>query len=46
MGHTNMTIQRKTSVARLGLLESIKKYRNYNAGSEFFNTRTTGLCFC
>ena len=44
MGHTNM-IQGKTSTVRLGLLESLKKYRNYNAGSEFLSQELQDYSF-
>ena len=30
-----MTLISKTNQVRIGLLESLRKYRNYNAGSEF-----------
>ena len=38
-------IQGKTSVTRLGLLESIKKYRNHNAGSEFLTPEVQDYAF-
>ena len=44
MGRASM-IQGKTSVTRLGLLESIKKYRNYNAGSEFLTPEVQDYAF-
>ena len=44
MGHTNM-IQGKNSTTRLGLLESLKKYRNYNTGSEFLSPELQDYAF-
>ena len=38
-------IQGKTSTVRLGLLESIRKYRNYNAGSEFLSQELQDYSF-
>ena len=40
-----MTIQRKTSSTRLGLLESIKKYREHKAGSEFLTPELQDYAF-
>ena len=45
MGRASMTLIPKTNQVRIGLLESIKKYRNHNAGSEFLTPELQDYAF-